>query len=143
MRWLGRGKFGLFRSQRGFSLIETIVAVVIIGFIGAGVVMALDTNARAGRVLDEQVVATNLVTAYLEGIRQMPYSDNTSPYSSVGDNITKPAQYSVTVNIYYSLDGVNWVTTHDNDEKLQRIGISVSRTSGKLVLSTCTFRANR
>ncbi len=142
MRRLGGKRCGVFRGQGGFTLLEVVLGVIIIGLIGTGVIQAIDTNARAVRVLDEQVQATNLVTAYLEGIRQIPYSDNPSPYANVGDNITKPTQYSVAVNIAYSADGVNWTTTHTN-ENLQKITISVFREGGKLVLSTCTFRTKR
>ncbi len=144
MRRLGGKRCGVFRGQGGFTLLEVVLGVIIIGLIGTGVIQAIDTNARAVRVLDEQVQATNLVTAYLEGIRQIPYSDNPSPYANVGDNVTKPTQYSVAVYIAYSADGDNWVATSNNGTlKLQKISILVSRTGGKPVLSTCTFRTKR
>lgn len=136
-------KLKSFRGQRGFTLLETVLAVVIIGLIGTGVVKAIDTNARAGRVLDEKVQATNLVTAYLEGIRQLPYSDNASPYNTVNASIIKPPQYVVSMNIAYSPNGTTWFDTPATDRKLQRITISVSREGGKPVLSTCTFRTTR
>ena len=143
IRWLRKNSFR-FRGQRGFTLMEVMVGVIIIGLIGTGVIKGIDANARATRILDEQVQATNLVTAYLEGMRQMSYSDNASPYNSVNATITIPAQYSVAMNIAYSNDDITWSTTNSSGAlKLQKITISVSRTNGKLVLSTCTFRTKR
>lgn len=133
--------------QRGFTLLEMVLGVAIIALIGTGVIKAVDTNARAVRIIDEQVQATNLATAYLEGIKQLAYDDSASPYASVGDTIIKPPQYNVAVNVAYGylVDGVlTWATTNNSGTyKLQNISISVSREGGKLVLTTCTFRTTR
>ncbi len=45
---------------------EVMVAIGILGFIGAGVILGIDANSRAERTLDEQVTASNLATAYIE-----------------------------------------------------------------------------
>ena len=127
----------------GFTLIEVLVGVAIIAAIVTGVISAIDTNARAIGILDEKVQATNLVTAYLEGVRQLPYSDSASPYASVSNSIVKPTQYVVAMDIAYSPDGVYWAPTNNNGAyKLQRITISVSH-GDKPVLSTCTFKSPR
>lgn len=144
MKWLRRGRFRLFRGQKGFTLIEILVAVVILAAIGVVFMRTTATNARASGILDEKVVATNLVTAYLESIRQVTYDDSANPYSTVSSNITIPTQYNVAINVLYSGDGITWQPSKDpGDLKLQKISISVSRTNGKLVLTTCTFRMKR
>ena len=144
MRQIRKARFRLLQGQMGFTLIEVLVGVAIIAAIGMGVIRAIDTNARARQVLDEQVQATNLVTAYLEGIRQLPYSDNASAYASVSNSIVKPSQYIVAMDIAYSPDGVYWATDNNSGAyKLQRIKISVSREGGKPVLYTCTFKSPR
>ncbi len=142
---LAKSWFRLPQGQAGFSLLETLIAVVIFGFIGTGVVLALDTNARASRTLDEQVIATNLATAYLEAIRELPY-DNTPPeYSEI--NITTPPRYSVGIDVVYTDNYIDpgegttvWVPDYTGTENLQRITITVSREGGKPVLSICTFK---
>jgi len=144
MRWLLKGKFKLFREQRGFTLFEVLVAVGILGLIGVGLLTALDTNARAARTLDEQVTATNLATTYFEAIKTMPYADT---YPDAEDIITVPAQYKMNIKVDFSSDStlegdIIWVDTY-TDETLQRITIIISREGGEPVLSMCAFKASR
>ncbi len=133
----------LHQGQKGFTLIEVLVAVAILAAIGVVFMSAMSTNSRATRVLDEQVEAANLATAYFEAIRQLPYDHTSTPYSNAGDNITIPSQYSVAIQIQYSNDGTTWVDAYTGVEKLQKVTVSVSRDGGKPVLSICTYRTDR
>lgn len=136
MKRLLKGNLRLFRKQTGFALLEVLVAVGILGALGVGLLTALDANSRANRTLDEQTTAVNLVTTYLEDIRELPYSDN---YSSAGDGINIPSQYSVVISTEYSSDGEIF-GPYTGNETLQLIRIIVSREGGKPVLSMCTFK---
>ncbi|MBI4188721.1 MAG: type II secretion system protein [Chloroflexi bacterium] len=138
MRWLGEKRLRLFSGQMGLTLIEMVVALGLLGAIGTGLLVAFNTNARAARTLDEQVVAANLVSAYLETIRNTTYA---TAYPSAGENITIPSQYSVAINLQYSDNGTGWVSTYTN-QTLQKITILVSR-QGRPVLSVCTFKMKR
>jgi len=138
MRWPLKGKFKLFQEQKGFSLFEVLVAVGILGLIGVGLLTALNTNSRAVRTLDEQVVAVNLATAHFEAIREVPYA---ATYPSAGDNITIPFQYNVGIDLEFSSDGETWSDNY-TDETFQKIILRVSR-EGKPVLLVCTYRAKR
>ena len=148
MRWLGKGKLRFLQGQKGLTLIEVLVAAAILGAIGVGLLNALDTNAKATRQLDEQVVATNLATAYLEAIKAAPYAET---YDVVVAGITVPPQYTVNVDIQFSSDGdpndgIDWFPKEDvryDNDTLQKIAVIVSREGGKSILSICTFKTKR
>ncbi len=141
MRWLIREKFNkLFWRQTGFTLIEVLIALVILGVIGAGLLTALNTNSRATRTLDEQVVAVNLAVAHIEVIRELPYA---ASYPNAGENITIPMQYSVVIDTKCSSDGTAFSDcTGSGNETLQKVTAVVSR-EGKPVSLLCTYRTKR
>ena len=141
---LRKVRFKFFSGQAGFSLLETLVAVGILGLIGTGLLRAFDTNARATRTLDEQVVGSNLATAYFEAIKATPYA---ATYPLPENIINIPPQYSVNVDIAFTSDGatgdgITWVDTY-TDETLQKITLIVSREGGKPVFSICAFKTKR
>ncbi|MDP3879732.1 MAG: prepilin-type N-terminal cleavage/methylation domain-containing protein [Dehalococcoidales bacterium] len=135
MKLLRKVSNRFFRGQAGLTLIEVVIALGILGVLGTGMLSAIDTGSRATRTLDEQVVASNLVSEYLEAIRESPYAE------TYDIDITHPSQYSVNVTTAFSDNGSAWVGTH-TDEKLQKITITVSR-EGRPVLSVCTFKTER
>ncbi|MFC2034437.1 prepilin-type N-terminal cleavage/methylation domain-containing protein [Chloroflexota bacterium] len=137
MRWLEISKLKLLLGQKGFTLLEVLIAAGIVGVIGTVILLSIDTSYRADRTLDEKVVASNLITAHMEAIRSIPFDD---AYSTAGGNITIPNQYSVVIDTECSSDGDNFVPcTGSENETFQWIRVSVSR-EGRPVLSACTFR---
>jgi len=144
MSRLRKGKLRFLRGQKGLSLLEVVVAVGILGFIGASVLLALDTNARASRTLDEQVIAANLVTNHIETIKQCPFAPSYPSDNCSFDSIAIPNQYIVTIDTECSTDGENFgACTGSANETFQKIIVSVSWEGGDVVLSICSYRCKR
>ncbi len=135
MRWLGKGRFRLFRGQRGFTLFEVLVAVGILGFIGAGIAMAIDTNYRSVAVLDQKTTGMNLAITHIEVIREAGFAED---YSSVVASIVLPPRYESNINLEYSVDDEEWTEIYE-DQTLQRIIVSISQ-GGKTIYSMCTYK---
>jgi len=141
MRLLGAIQTSFLNRQAGFNLIEVLISVVLLSVIGVVVIRAIDTSARGGKLIDEQITATNLATQYLEVIRDRPYDTSDPPYSNVKDSIPPPSSFDVTIDAEYSNDGTSWTSTYSS-QKLQKVIITVSQESGKVVRSFCSFKVD-
>ncbi|MFC2056461.1 prepilin-type N-terminal cleavage/methylation domain-containing protein [Chloroflexota bacterium] len=138
MRLFGNIKSSHTNQQAGFTLIEAVVSIVLLGLIGVAVLRGLETNTRSVRILEEQVQTMNLATGYLETIKGLPFDTSDPPYPSTY-TIPKPPQYIVEVDAMYSNDGETWNGTYSG-QKLQNVIITVSREGGKTVRSFCIYK---
>ena len=93
MNWSGKTGFGFLRGQKGFSLLENVVAVSILATIGVVFLGALFSGYRNIGILDEQQQAEALIRTQLEDIKSLPY-DESGAYSVT---VTPPPQYSINI----------------------------------------------
>jgi len=144
MRLLGKGRFRLLRGQRGFTLIEVLVAVAILAAIGVAFITSIDTGYRSARILDEKTQAEALIRSQLDDIRVSPYQDS----GNYTVTVTLPPQYSMTINVEPPQQiGLDRIPLEDLVEEpvttIQEITVSVFRTgngSDRPVLSVGTYK---
>ncbi|MBN1368031.1 MAG: prepilin-type N-terminal cleavage/methylation domain-containing protein [Dehalococcoidales bacterium] len=74
------------KSSRGFSLIETLIAIAIIAVISVAVLIGLSTAASANIISDEKTTAGSIARSQIEYIQKQPYQTSNPPsyYSIVG-----------------------------------------------------------
>ncbi|MBM3934531.1 MAG: prepilin-type N-terminal cleavage/methylation domain-containing protein [SAR202 cluster bacterium] len=54
------------RDQRGFSLIETVLAVTLLGLVVTGLLAGLSVAMKTGRSIQQQAAAANAATTHIE-----------------------------------------------------------------------------
>lgn len=73
MRQLRKVRCPLVRDQRGFSLIEILFAVAILGLIGVAFLTALNTASRSTGLYEQRVTAASLAQSQVEEIKAATY----------------------------------------------------------------------
>ena len=132
MRWLGKERARFLRGQRGFTLIETLIALGILAFIGAAYLSALHTGFRSYDITREHVMAENLVRAQLEDIHYQPYQD------SYVVTVPLPREYSITIDT----QPYCWPEPCTPDGNIQKNTVTVSR-GGKSLLTVADLKTRR
>ena len=125
--------------MRGFSLLETVIALGIFAAIGVAFLMAITTSTRATGRLDDGVQAEALARSYLEAIKECIFAYDYDACSSV-TAIDVPDGFVVSTDIDCSDDGgFNWIETCLGTESFERVTIAVSH-GERPVLSLTTYK---
>ena len=137
------------KSENGFSLIETLVALALLGIIAVGFISALGTTARAVMVSQERVAAEGLGKSQLEYIKVQDYTptanydpdDPANRYDliNVSDDLVAKS-YDVEINPpetitsppggeYFELQCITVVVRRDGEQILAISGYKVGKSS--------------
>lgn len=110
-------KPGLLAGQeRGAMLIETLIALVILGIISVAFLSGLATASKANIITDEQATAESLARNQMEWVKETDYVPGANQYLPPMPDGDSYASYSA-------------VTTaqplHNPDDGIQRIAVTV------------------
>lgn len=120
IRQVEQGTRDRSRSQSGFTLIETIIVIMLVGMVLTGIVGSLALVQRASTKTGLDTVALNLARSQIELVKHQPYSEST-PYPTVAP---PSSDYSV---------GLTATTL--TAEVLQQIDVSVAASGNTTTLS--------
>lgn len=116
-------------SQRGFMMIEMMLAVAIVGTAMFAVVSAFSTSARSATFVQETATAQWLATSQIEFIRTAEYVITPGTYTTV----PSPAGYAV-ANATSAVSG--------GDSNIQTVTVTITK-SGEVIFTTSTVKVNR
>jgi len=117
------------QSQTGLGLVETLVAVSILGTSVVAFVVALSAGSLAVTEQNEAVVAQSLVQTQLEYTKSSTFVPGAATYPA----IDTPEDYVIFVEVS---------SVPDADTDIQKITVTVSRES-ESILSVSDYKVNR
>ena len=103
------------KSQKGFSLIEVLISLALLGMIAVAFLSALATSFRATLIMDERATARNLATSEMEYVKSQDYA-------AFYDPAQIPEYYGYTPSI-----GVEPLYNEDGSQKdgIQKITVTI------------------
>lgn len=112
------------RGEKGMTLLETVLALAILGIISASFMSGLAATSTARVTADERASGKTLAETLMDNIKKQPYDPSYTP--------TIPSQFAgYTAN----------VTTVENNN-IQDITIAVQR-RGREILTLESYKVNR
>ena len=137
----------LMRNEKGFSLIEVIIALALLGIIGIAFLSGLATASKATFIADERTTAESLARSQMEYVKNQDYIDYSADPHDVYGEITPPAGYSIdSTAVPFDPDtGVPYSETggvFDQDDGIQKITVTVSH-NGEEVITLEGYKVNR
>ena len=114
-----------FKSEKGVTLLETVLALALLGIIGVAFLSGLGTTSTARALAEERVTAKILAETQMESIKKQAYTDNYTQVSLDGyDN------YSTNITVvdhYYNLQKITVAVLHHAEEVFSLESFKVKR----------------
>jgi len=119
--------------EPGVSLLETVVALFVLGTVAVTFLSGLVTTSRAAFLADEQATAESLAKSQMEWAKKASYTPGATSYAAATLPTGKDyMNYSATIS----------AQPHDPDDGIQKITVTVSR-SGEVIIRLEGYKVNR
>jgi prepilin-type N-terminal cleavage/methylation domain-containing protein len=117
------------KGEKGFSFIEVVIALAVLGIIAVGFLSGLATGAKGLLTADERETANNLAAAQMEYVKDQPYA----------------VSYLKSLEILNEYPGydVGIATTSLEGGNIQKIEVAVSHQNKPEVITIEDYKVNR
>ncbi len=125
---------GLNRRELGITLLETVIALAILGAVSVSFLNGLTSASKAVFIVDKKTTAESIAQSQMEWVKNASYSYNATSYSAVPIPDGKDyLQYSSVVSAE---------PVHTPDDGIQKITVSIQR-SGESVYFLQGYKVDR
>ena len=119
------------KSEKGFTLIEILVSLVLLSMIAVAFLSALATSSKAILIVDERSTAINLACRQMEYVKSENYAASYTPAP-----IPNGKDY-----VGYSAN-ITAEPLHDPDDGIQKITVKIEH-NNKVVTTLEAYKVNR
>ena len=121
------------KSELGYSLMETLVALAIIGIVAAIFLSGMATTTKANIITDKKATAESLVYTEIEYVKNFAYQYDASLYP-VDPALTIPEGWAVPQPVVELI--------HATDDGAQKVTVTAQH-NGEEVLSVNVYKVDR
>jgi len=121
------------KGEKGFTIIETLVALALLGIIAVALLSGVATASKASSIANERAIAESLVHSEAEYVKSCAYQDSASEYP-VDPSLTVPDSWTVPPPV------VGLV--HATDDGIQEVTVTAEH-NGEEVLSLKIYKVDR
>jgi type II secretory pathway pseudopilin PulG len=121
------------KCEKGFIVVESIVALAILGIVAVFFLGSIGTATNAAVVNDEQSIAESLVRDEAEYIKECAYQYSATEY---------PADPALDIPDGWSVPEPSVEPLHETDDGIQKVTITVQR-NGETKLSALIYKVDR
>jgi prepilin-type N-terminal cleavage/methylation domain-containing protein len=142
------------KSEKGFSLLETMIAMLLMGIVGVALLGGLATASRTVFITDERATAESLARSQIEYVRSQDYTaapwsytitssgrDRSDPLKPSWWDGNNPSLLSSNYDGYTITVTVEGLLEPNIDNAIQRITVVVSRIGGPEVVRLEGYRS--
>ena len=130
------------KNEKGFTLIEVLVALGLLGVFAAVFLTGIATSSKAILIADERTTAESLARSQMEYVKELDYVPEATTYGTDPDLIPAiPSGFGVSTSAQ---------PLNSPDNGIQKITVEVYRQNGPtpspqdtLILSTSEYKVNR
>jgi len=118
-------------EERGFGMVDVLIAVFVLGVVAVAFTTALSTGAAGAGETDQQGIARGIAMSQLEYVKSLPYVSGSGSYPS----ISVPSGWAVTAVR-------SAIPEASGNPDIQKVTVTVTR-GGATILTLEDYKVNR
>jgi len=124
---------GQMRSTKGISLMETAIALAIMGVVAVAFLSGAGTSLKSASIASKQTTAESLVISEVEYVKTCAYQYSASEY---------PVDPDIDIPVGWSIPPPLVELVHATDDGIQKVTVTAEH-NGREILSISTYKVDR